>query len=1119
MTQPREGRVVPETISVFTSSPFPFHTRSYVLKSIYFPSHSARAIGCFTKRSKARVALVFALLTLFPCLPFLALAHSHEGGVSRPEAPGLHPALRRSSKDTKQKITKSGVDSFTIEMVNGLATCRDATAAEAPSTLPRPSDRGVPTREILKPDPQNQTAIQNGENTTAGLTINLLALSQLRNDSNRNTVIAAFQRAAAIWATRIKSPVTISVNIDYGVNRPDGTAFPSSVLGSTSSGSIAIDYPSARANLIISASSSEESGIYNALPTSVVPTNTGDGSVVAVSRSLTQPLGFLPLNPDDTVATISFNKAFSFDFNPDNGISSGAIDFVAVAAHEIGHALGFVSNAGEGSAAQVALWDLFRFRSSITTSSFTTAQRIMSTGGSQVYFTGQTFVVEGSATTRLGLSTGGPSGDEGDGSQSSHWKADELTGEYIGIMDPTITDGVHESTTENDFLALETLGWNLVDSRSPPEPLPPPGNDSFASAQVLSGCSGSVNGTNLNASKETGEPNHLAPDTGGGSRSVWYQWQPASNGSVTFTTAGSGYDTVLAVYSGNSVGSLGTAIVNNDDVGGEPHDTTSRVTFTANAGTIYRIAVDGYDNGGSGGDMGPIKLNWTVLNCVPASLQFTGITTTVAESAGAAVISVVRTADLSSSVSIGYFTSDGTATVVNSDYSPTLGRLDFAPGDTSKNIIVPINNDPTAEPGETFNITLNNPLNGAIVGTPSAVVVTITDDDAVLPNTVQFNGSTASATETPLATTKVDLTVSRTGDASGAASVNYATSDGTATERSDYLAALGTLKFAAGEVSKTITVFIVNDAWGEVPETFGVRLSNPVGCTISSPSILTVVIDSDESINGPHPVKDPTFSSDFFVRQQYADFFNREADFGGLAFWKNQIDECTTQECREVRRVNVSAAFFVSIEFQQTGYLVYKAYQAALNTGEFLTLRDFLPDLQEVGRGVVIGQPGADAQLEANKLRFFADFVQRAKFTEPANYPITMTAAQFVDKLNANTFDPLIPGSAGSLSLAERDTLVSQLSANPASPTLRAQVLRSISENSLFSTRQSNKAFVLMQYFGYVRRNPNDSPDTDFAGYNFWLGKLNQFNGNYIAAEMVKAFITSGEYKLRFGPD
>ncbi|HAF24128.1 MAG TPA: hypothetical protein DCK93_14680, partial [Blastocatellia bacterium] len=124
-----------------------------------------------------------------------------------------------------------------------------------------------------------------------------------------------------------------------------------------------------------------------------------------------------------------------------------------------------------------------------------------------------------------------------------------------------------------------------------------------------------------------------------------------------------------------------------------------------------------------------------------------------------------------------------------------------------------------------------------------------------------------------------------------------------------------------------------------------------------------------------NPVQEPSFNTDFFVRQHYIDFSNREADASGLAFWKNQIDECTTPECREIRKINVSAAFFLSIEFQQTGYLVYKANQASFNSHEFLKLRDFLSDTQEIGRGVVIGQPGADAQLEANKQKFFLDFV------------------------------------------------------------------------------------------------------------------------------------------------
>jgi len=387
-------------------------------------------------------------------------------------------------------------------------------------------------------------------------------------------------------------------------------------------------------------------------------------------------------------------------------------------------------------------------------------------------------------------------------------------------------------------------------------------------------------------------------------------------------------------------------------------------------------------------------------------------------------------------------------------------------------------------------------------------------------NTLKFDASTLNVTETLDSTTKIELLVTRTGDTSGAASVSYSTSDGSASDRSDYLAAIGTLHFAPGETSKSITVFIIDDRLGEGTEAFNLTLSNPRDCAISSPTGVVVTINSDESVNGLNPIKDASFNSDFFVRQQYLDFFNREADGPGLAFWKNQIDECSTQSCRDTRRINVSAAFFVSIEFQETCYLVYKANQAAFNSGEVLRLRDFLRDAQELGRGVVIGQPGADAALEANKQRFFIEFVQRNAFLAPTAYPSTMTAAEFVNKLNANTFDPRVAGSTGSLSGAEQNALVAHLLPNPSSPVLRAQVLRSISQNSLFSARQFNKAFVLMQYFGYLRRNPNESPEPglNFAGYMFWLNKLNSFNGNYVDAEMVKAFITSGEYQRRFGP-
>ena len=84
----------------------------------------------------------------------------------------------------------------------------------------------------------------------------------------------------------------------------------------------------------------------------------------------------------------------------------------------------------------------------------------------------------------------------------------------------------------------------------------------------------------------------------------------------------------------------------------------------------------------------------------------------------------------------------------------------------------------------------------------------------------------------------------------------------------------------------------------------------------------------------------------------------------------------------------------------------------------------------------------------------------------------------------------------------------------------RARALRRVAENSTLAQQEFNRAFVLMEYFGYLRRNPNDPPEPglNFDGYNFWLNKLNQFNGDYIGADMVKSFIVSGEYRQRFAP-
>ncbi|MEP6569530.1 MAG: hypothetical protein ABJC10_07135 [Acidobacteriota bacterium] len=253
----------------------------------------------------------------------------------------------------------------------------------------------------------------------------------------------------------------------------------------------------------------------------------------------------------------------------------------------------------------------------------------------------------------------------------------------------------------------------------------------------------------------------------------------------------------------------------------------------------------------------------------------------------------------------------------------------------------------------------------------------------------------------------------------------------------------------------------------------------------------------------------------FFARQHYLDFLNRDPDAGGLAFWTNEIALCgSDQECIDAKRLNVSAAFFFSIEFQETGYLVYRMYKAAYgnlpNAPVPIKFSEFLPDTRQIGQAVIVNQAGWETVLENNKRAFAAEFVQRSRFT--SDYPTSFTPDQFVDQLFMNA--GMTPAAT------DRASAINEFggAGTSADAAARARAMRRVAENSTLKQQEFNRAFVLMQYFGYLRRNPYDTPEPtlDYQGYNFWLGKLNQFNGNYVDAEMVKAFLVSGEYRQRF---
>ena len=429
----------------------------------------------------------------------------------------------------------------------------------------------------------------------------------------------------------------------------------------------------------------------------------------------------------------------------------------------------------------------------------------------------------------------------------------------------------------------------------------------------------------------------------------------------------------------------------------------------------------------------------------------------------------------------------------NNDYQNVSGTLTFAAGETQKTIVVKVNGDTLLEEDEVFLVKLTNPTNAEIdKGQANGIII---NDDTEGGTTVQFSQASFDVQED---LTAAIITVIRTGDTSGTTTVNYFTEDDTATQRSDYEIASGTLTFLPNETSKTFVVLINEDSYVEGPEKVTLYLSNPDGAIKEDPfsAVLNII---DDAVESPGNSLDDAQS---FVYMHYHDFLNREPDPAGLAFWTNEITSCGNDaNCVEAKRVNVSASFFVSIEFQETGFLLYLIEKESFATmPKYAT---FMHDLQEVSRGVIVNSPGWQQKLADNQRQFADTWINRPEFK--AAYDALSNDA-YVNALYQNA--GIVP------SQAEKDKLAAAL--NSASMN-RSAVLLEVASDASFRHQEQNPAFVLMQYFGYLRRDPNALPDTDLSGYNFWLNKLNQFGGNYITAEMVKAFITSIEYRQRFG--
>ena len=349
--------------------------------------------------------------------------------------------------------------------------------------------------------------------------------------------------------------------------------------------------------------------------------------------------------------------------------------------------------------------------------------------------------------------------------------------------------------------------------------------------------------------------------------------------------------------------------------------------------------------------------------------------------------------------------------------------------------------------------------------------------------------------------TKVEVTITRSGNLDQSVSCDYWVGR-------DNVGSTASLVFAVGETSKTIQVSGICDVL--YPTKVSLFNNSGNATFVGAMKNATVVFVGDNANRIDNPA--------FFVAQHYKDFLNREPDPLGSDYWTNNIASCGAdlfgRDCQKLRRTDTSASFFLSIEFQQTGYLVYRTYKAGYGNlpGAPVPLRfnEFLPDTQQIGRNVIVGEGDWQQQLETNKQNFMLEFVQRPRFVTA--YPTILMPIQFVDALF--TTAGVTP------TLDERLSLMSEFggAVNSTDINARARVLRRVAENPALGQQEFNRAFVLMQYFGYLRRNPNEGPDTDYSGYMFWLNKLNSFNGDYQKAEMVKAFINSDEYRKRFGP-
>lgn len=274
----------------------------------------------------------------------------------------------------------------------------------------------------------------------------------------------------------------------------------------------------------------------------------------------------------------------------------------------------------------------------------------------------------------------------------------------------------------------------------------------------------------------------------------------------------------------------------------------------------------------------------------------------------------------------------------------------------------------------------------------------------------------------------------------------------------------------------------MDDSYHENDESFTLSFSIPTG--ITPPVVIQIgitIIDNDASTGA-----NPLAGVPFFVRQHYIDLLGREPDPGGYQGWQNILNGCGTTIAPPCDRIEVSSAFFRSEEFQTRGYFVYRLYSTV---GKIPLYEQFMPDFARVSGFLT------DAQKEANKVELVNDFISRADFQ--SKYGSSTAPTAYVDALLQTVGLPTHP---------MRQTWINGLTNSSLS---RAQVFRAVAESGEVYNKYYNEAFVIMQYFGYLRRSADIS-------YLNWIQTMNSNGGDY--RTMINGFLNSAEYRQRFGP-